>query len=91
MDWLEQELRKALAREDPPEGFERRVQKRTARRAFSARSWLAAAASVVIAMGAGVGYREYRGHVAKEQVKLAMRIAALHANHIQTQLRGIMR
>ena len=89
MDWLEQELRRALAREDPPASFEERVHRAVAVRRFPFRQWLAMAATVVIAAGAGWGYREYRGHVAKEQVKLALRIAAVRINHIQNQVRGV--
>jgi hypothetical protein len=91
MDWLEEELRRALAREEPPEGFERRVRQAVARRGFPARRWLAAAAVVIMAVGAGTGYREYRGRVAKEQVKLAIRMAAVSANHIQNHVRGVIR
>jgi len=90
MDWLEEELRRALAREDPPAGFERRVRQAVAQRRFPARQWLAAAAALILAVGAGTGYREYRGRVAKEQVKLAMRLAAASANRIQTHVRGVL-
>ena len=91
MDWLEEELRRALAREDPPGGFESRLADAVSRRVFPARRWLAVAAAVVLAVSGSAGYREYRGRVAKEQVKLAIRIAAVRVNHIQTQVRGVIR
>lgn len=49
--------------------------------------WLAAAAAVVLCVGAGLGYRQYRGEMAKEQVMRAMRIASVKVNHIQTRVR----
>jgi hypothetical protein len=92
MDWLEEELRRALTREEAPPGFEERLRRRLAGQAsWPLRQWLAAAAAVMIAAGAGWGYRDYRGYVAKEQVKLAMKIAAVHVNHIQSEVRGELR
>ena len=86
MDWLEQELKTALGREDPPAGFAERVIRR-ARPSYQWSRWLAAAAAVVMITGAGLGYRQYRGEVAKEQVMQAFKIAAVKVNHIQTQVR----
>ena len=51
--------------------------------------WLAAAAVLVMMTSAGVGYRWHRGQVAKDQVMLAMRIAAGKLNRVQAQLAGV--
>jgi len=53
--------------------------------------WLAAAAAVVLMAGAGLGYRQYRGEVAKERVMQAFRIASVKVNRIQTQVREAAR
>ena len=90
MDWLEQELKQALEKKDPPPGFADRVKRRTRgdgfRTAMWPQQWLAAAAAVLVLAGAGLGYRQYEGNLAKEQVMLAMRIAGSKVNHIQTQV-----
>jgi hypothetical protein len=84
MDWLEQELKGALAREDAPAGFADRVMRQAARPMMP--RWLAAAAAVLVLAGAGLGYRQYRGEVAKEQVMQAFKIASVKVNRIQTQV-----
>jgi hypothetical protein len=91
MDWLEQELKMALARNDPPEGFAERVARRATARTYQRPRWLAAAAALVLFSGAGLGYRQYRGQMAKEQVMRAMRIASVKVNHIQAQVREVAR
>jgi hypothetical protein len=48
--------------------------------------WLAAAAAVVVFAGAGLGYRQYRGEMAKEQVMEAFKIASVKVNRIQTHV-----
>jgi type VI protein secretion system component VasF len=94
MDWLEQELKQALQRKDPSPEFAERV-KRAARgdrfrTAMWPGRWLAAAAAIlVMAGGAGYGYRQHQGNVAKQQVMLAFRIAGAEVNHIQSQVRGL--
>ena len=90
MDWLEKELQTALGREDPPADFAERAIRRAERRAAPQwPRWLAAAAVVVLTTGAGLGYRQYRGEAAKEQVMQAFKIASAKVNHIQTQVREI--
>ena len=90
MDWLEDELRKALAREDPPEGFAERVLARSAReRSGGARRWLAAAAMVVVAAGAAGAWRQHQGNQAKQEVMLALRLASAPMDRIQSEIRGI--
>ena len=89
MDRLEQELKKALSRKEPKEGFDERVRKAVKRPKVVTmpRRWLAAAAAVVVLAGAG-GYREYRGYMAKEQVMQAMRITGSKLNRVQTLIVG---
>lgn len=91
MDWLEQELKAALAREDPPADFAARVLRRAERpperQVYQWPQWLAAAAAVVVLAGAGLGYRQYRGEVAKDQVMQAFKIASVKVNQIQTHVR----
>jgi hypothetical protein len=84
MDWLEQELAKALARKEPAAGFDRRVRARMHRRP----RWLAIAATILVMMGAGEAWRQHRGQLAKEQVMTAMRIAGSKLNRVQLHLKG---
>ncbi len=95
MDWLEEELKSALERKQPSPDFAERVRRRTRgddfRAALWPQRWLAAAAAVLVLAGAGVGYREYQGNLAKQQVMLAFRIAGAKVNHIQTQVKDRMR
>jgi uncharacterized protein involved in exopolysaccharide biosynthesis len=99
MDWLEQELKNTLARKDPPPDFADRVLRGVARgdvgRAPSPvwrhSRWLAAAAAVVIITGGAAAWREHQGYVAKEQVMLAFRIAAVKVNQIQSHIQEATR
>ena len=84
MDWLEQELADALARKEPSAGFDRKVRARLHRRP----QWLAIAATILVAIGAGEGWRWHQGQVAKDQVMTAMRIAGSKLNRVQMQLKG---
>ena len=95
MDWLEQELKNALNRKEPSEGFDARVTQAAEAAArkpkvipMPNRRWLAAAAAVIVLAGAGEGYRWHRGQVAKDQVMLAMRITAGKLNRVQMQIAG---
>ncbi len=87
MDWLEEELKRALAREEPPAGFEARVRRRMVR-AFP--RWVAAAAAVMALLGGTEAYRWHCGQLAKRQVMLAMRIAGSKLNRVQSHFRGDM-
>jgi len=89
MDWLEDELRRALAREDPPDGSAERVLARRERGTSSARRWLAAAAMVVVAAGAAGAWRQHQGNQAKQEVMLALRLASAPMDRIQSEIRGI--
>ena len=84
MDWLEQELAAALARKEPSAGFDRRVRARLHRRP----RWLAIAATILVAIGAGESWRWHQGQIAKDQVMTAMRIAGGQLNRVQMQLKG---
>jgi hypothetical protein len=94
MDWLEQELKNALARKEPPPDFAGRVLRGVARSEVGRAPspvwrhgrWLAAAAAVVIVTGGAAAWRQHQGLVAKEQVMLAFRIAAVQVNHIQAHV-----
>ena len=101
MDWLEDELKSALARKEPSADFAERVLRQAALdvavdkgkvipfRGTASRQWhrwAAAAAAVVMVAGAGLGYREYRGEMAKEQVMQAMKIASSKLNRIQSHV-----
>lgn len=84
MDWLERELADALARKEPSAGFDGRVRARLHR----GQRWLGAAAAVLLMVGGGEAWRQYRGELAKEQVMTAMRIAGSQLNRVQMQLKG---
>jgi hypothetical protein len=87
MDWLEQELKQALARQEPDPGFEARVRSRQVRvMPFARQRWVAVAAMLVVGIAVGEGYRQYRGQVAKQQVMTAMRMAGSQLNRVQVQL-----
>jgi hypothetical protein len=86
MDWLEEELKRALERKMPSADFASRVKAAAAaprRRRFAAPPWMAAAAVVLLMAGGSLEYREYRGRLAKERVLLALRITAGKLNYIQ--------
>lgn len=91
MDWLEEELKQALDRKEPSPDFAERVRRRTRgdgfRTALWPQRWLAAAAAAIVLAGVGLGYRQYQGNQAKEQVMLAFRIAGEKVNHIQAQVK----
>jgi hypothetical protein len=89
MDWLEDELRRALAREDPPDGFAERAIARSSGRQSGARRWLAAAAMVVVAAGAAGAWRQHQGNEAKQEVMLAFRLASAPMHRIQSEVRDI--
>ena len=91
MDWLEEELKNALARKEPSRNFDSRVTVAARRRTNATaitRRWMAAAAALVVLAGAGEGYRWHRGEVAKDQLMTAMRIAGGKLNRVQLQLAG---
>ena len=84
MDWLERELKRALARKEPAPGLAACVL--AAARRKPARRWLAAAAAVVVIAGGGAAYRRHQGIQAKEQIMMAVRLAAGKLNRVQSRL-----
>ncbi len=91
MDWLDEELKRALAREDPSPGFAGRVVGRTRRKAMAMPRWFAAAAALILVAGGGYGYRWQQGMAAKRDVMQAMRIASAKVSHVQAVVREAAR
>jgi hypothetical protein len=91
MDWLEEELKRALARQEPAPGFAARVASRRSAAVVPVPRWLAVAASVIVLAGGGVGYRWHQGIQAKEQVMTAVRIAGSKLNQVQSHVREVGR
>ena len=93
MDWLEEELKQALARKEPsPDFFASVTGRQKTNLVMMTRRWkaaTAAAAAVVVMIGVGEGYRRHRGQEAKEQVMLAMRIAGGKLSRVQMEMKGI--
>jgi uridylate kinase len=86
MDWLEEELKQALARKEPAADFDARVRRRTVR---TMPRWLAAAAAVIVLAGGGAMFRQHQGEVAKEQLMQAMRITGAKLNQVQEHVQAI--
>jgi hypothetical protein len=86
MDWLEEELKQALARTEPAADFDARVRRKLVR---TTPRWLAAAAGLVVIAGGGAMYRRHQGEQAKEQVMLAMRLAGSKLNHVQAHVQAL--
>jgi hypothetical protein len=91
MDRLEESLKNALARKEPPDGFAQRVAMRAAARpaSWAPQRWIAAAAVVVMAVGGGMAYRQRQGEMAKEQVMQAMKITAVKLHRIQAHVQEV--
>ena len=91
---LEDELRSALRRREPPPDFTARVLARVSAAPAGPRRlhwmpWVAAlAASLLVAAGT-LEYRHYQGERAKSQVMLAVRIAASKLNRAQKKVQMI--
>jgi len=86
---FEHELRSALRREEPPSGFAARVMAGTGSRAAPRRAgWLAAAiaACLLLSLGGGFEYRQYRGRKAKQELLLALNIAGGKLNLVQQKV-----
>jgi len=90
MDWLEEELHRALARKEPSPDFAARVSAAARRpRGFVLPRWVPAAAAIFVIAGGSMAYRRHQGIVAKEQVMLAMRLTAGKLNRIQAHVREV--
>jgi hypothetical protein len=81
---LESELRDALQRVDPPEGFADRVMERVARRR-PRRGLQAIAAAMLIAMTIG-GWGVHETLRARNELLTAMRIASQKVAHAQQEV-----
>lgn len=82
MNDFESDLRTALRRERPPNGFAQRVLARASVRTAPRRNgWIAAAvaACLLLSIG-GFEYRQYRGRKAKEELLLALEITGSKLN-----------
>ena len=88
MDWLEQELKQALARKEPSPEAARAFLSAPRRRRPMPR-WIAAAAAVIVIAGGGEAYRWHRGMEAKRQLMEAMRLTADKLNHIQARVKEV--
>jgi len=83
MDWLEEELKQALSRKEPSDGFDARVaaEARRSKVAAMPRRWLAVAAAVIVLAGASEGYRWRRGQIAYHRGEIGkVRIAPRRAD-----------
>src|SRR5688572_26785418 len=99
---MDDELRNAFRREEPPEGFADRVLQRArgqVRQPQTTRPFMrwAAAAIIVASVAGGVQYRavqqareeRIRGEAAKEQVIQALRIAGSKLQLVQAKIKEI--
>jgi hypothetical protein len=93
MDRLEESLKHALARKDPPAGFAEKVAARATAKppthGWMPQRWVAAAAVVMMAAGGGMAYRRHQGEMAKEQVMQAMKITAVKLHRIQVHVQEV--
>jgi len=88
MDPLEQQLKQAMARIEPPADFAARV-RAAGHRPSAWRSPALAAALMLLTVGGGLAWREHQGQIAKEQVMTAMRITARKLDRIQTHIKEV--
>lgn len=100
MDRLENELRNALKRKEPPSGFSGRVLARAEGKGRNAwgvllkrqgLGWALAAALCIMIFSVGIEYRKTQeemasGKVAKEQLMLALRIAGDQMQFISSKI-----
>ena len=91
MDWLEQELKQALARKEPSPDFPARLKARANQgRVLTTPRWLATAAALLVISGGGAeAWRWHRGLEAKRQVMEAMRLTAGKLSHIQAKVKEV--
>jgi hypothetical protein len=100
---FEDELKKALARCEPPDGFTERLAARISalprRRSSSLNSvvwrWAAIAAAVLVLLSGAVFQREHereiKGEEAKQQLLVALRITSSKLQQAQQQIREVER
>jgi len=101
-DWLEQELKSALGRKEPPDGFAPGVAAKLGSPQAQPRRdnvipWpsrmpkrlLAAAAAVLLVAGGAAGYRQYQGEMAKREIMRALFIAGGSLSRVQAHVQGV--
>jgi hypothetical protein len=92
---FEEDLKKALARVEPPDGFTERLAARIG--ALPARKrppvywrWVAAAAAAVLVSGVSYEHeRQARGEAAREKLLLAMRITSSKLQQARQQIEEV--
>lgn len=93
MSRLDDELRSALRREQPPPGFAERVLARTASKQ-PGRPWWAAAIAAGVLLAGGLEFEHQRriraqGESAKEQVMLALEITSSKLQFVKEKIHAI--
>jgi hypothetical protein len=93
MSRLDDELRIAMGRIEPPEGFAERVLAGAPHRR-TARSWWAAAIAAAVLLAAGLQFEHRRrirveGERAKQQVMLALQITGSKLHFVKEKLNAI--
>ena len=88
MSDFESDLRAALRREQPPDGFARRVAARASMKTEPRRAgWMAGAIAACLLLSTGVfEYRQYQGRKAKQELLLALEITGSKLNLAERQI-----
>src|SRR5206468_7135580 len=81
MNDFENELRAALRRKQPPDGFALRVARASVKTAPWRTGWIAGAIAACLLLSTGAfEYRQYQGRKAKQQLLLALEITGSKLN-----------
>jgi len=91
MDRLDEQLKIALARDEPPLGFADRVIAASQPRRPTLPYRALAAGLVLFLAGGAAAWRHHQGEAAKAQVLAAVRITAGKLHHIQSRVREVTR
>ena len=91
MDRFEASLKEALQRQEPSDGFTRRVMARVnggaPQRPRMRLAWAMAAAAMAMTIGGGALYeRQRRGEQARDQLLLALKITGKQLDHVRKQI-----
>ncbi len=101
MTAFEEELRKAMAKREPPAGFTERVLAKTEGRSGKAQSWLsrifgwrlAPVFALVLILSAGITYQRHehtvRGEKAKQELLVALRIAGSKLHDVRVHIQEV--
>ncbi len=101
MTAFEDELRKAMARREPPAGFTARVLAKSGDRDGKEKSWvsrilgwrLAPVLAMILFLSAGITYqrheRQVRGQRAKQELLIALRIAGSKLHDVQIHVQQV--